>query len=250
MLSLVRLLLRGLLCVHSLFRHQQKIVFLPYKQLLRFQLHKGPLPLPLMGSLCAWNIQGLNWPNKQEDLKVFLQSYQIDFIGLLETKIKQAKVDYIASNVFRGWRWSHNFSAGDHGRIFIAWRPQRYRMTVLTFSAQHLHCRLEDFLVSTTFLLTFVYGFNQEGAQESLWHSLLEIAEDLEEPWCIVGDFNSVLYTHDRIGGTSILATEIQEFADTVRDCGLAELPFHGPYYSWTNKTVWSRIDRVFVNTY
>ena len=73
-----------------------------------------------MGSICSWNIRGLNWPNKQEDLKVFLHTKQIDFIGLLETKIKLTKVDSIAANVFMGWRWLHNFDSRDHGYILIA----------------------------------------------------------------------------------------------------------------------------------
>ncbi|KAJ8446811.1 hypothetical protein Cgig2_016121 [Carnegiea gigantea] len=38
-----------------------------------------------------WNVRGLNWPNKQEDVKAFLYSNQISLIGLLETKVKKEK---------------------------------------------------------------------------------------------------------------------------------------------------------------
>ncbi|KAJ8445790.1 LOW QUALITY PROTEIN: hypothetical protein Cgig2_027871 [Carnegiea gigantea] len=34
---------------------------------------------------------GLNWPNKQEDVKAFLYSNQISLIGLLETKVRKRK---------------------------------------------------------------------------------------------------------------------------------------------------------------
>jgi len=36
--------------------------------------------------------------------------------------------------------------------------------------------------------------------------------------------------------------TEFIEYGD------LHEMTWNGPYYSWTNKTVWSRIDRTLIN--
>jgi len=53
-----------------------------------------------MSHIASWNVTGLNWPNKQEDVKLFLQLKNVCLIGLLETKIKGQKVDEIASNIF------------------------------------------------------------------------------------------------------------------------------------------------------
>jgi len=69
-----------------------------------------------MAHIASWNVSGFNWPNKQEDIKLFLQFYNVGLIGLLETKIKSQKVDKIASNIFRGWNWVNNFSISN-GRI-------------------------------------------------------------------------------------------------------------------------------------
>ena len=57
-----------------------------------------------MERICSWNIRGLNWPNKQEDVKIFLHEKQIGFVGLLETKVKEGKASMIASNMFQGWQ--------------------------------------------------------------------------------------------------------------------------------------------------
>ncbi|KAJ8419273.1 hypothetical protein Cgig2_021084 [Carnegiea gigantea] len=67
---------------------------------------------------------------------------------------------------------------------------------------------------------------------------------------CVLGDFNTVLYPGDRIGGTDIHAHKVRPFADCLTACDLTEMRCRGPYYTWTNKTVWSRIDRVFINPY
>jgi len=55
---------------------------------------------PPMDRICSWNIRGLNWPNKQEDVKIILHEKHIGFIGLLETKVKENKAEKIANNIF------------------------------------------------------------------------------------------------------------------------------------------------------
>ena len=159
---------------------------------------------------------------------------------MLETKVKLAKVQRVADNLFRGWHWIHNFNTGDHGRIWIAWRPQSYSITMLIHSPQHMHCQVHCQLTSSSFYATFIYGFNHDGPRSQLWKDLRLIADHMDDPWCVLGDFNSVLYASDRKGGTAVLDTEIAAFADTIRECRLHELPSSGPYYSWTNRTVWS----------
>ncbi|KAJ8419396.1 LOW QUALITY PROTEIN: hypothetical protein Cgig2_011886 [Carnegiea gigantea] len=88
-------------------------------------------------------------------------------------------------------------------------------------AAQYLHCEALEHHTSKQFFITYVYG-----------------------------DFNSVLYKEDRIGRDAILDHEIKHFTECISDCGLQEMRFTGPYYTWTNKTVWSWLDRVFINTF
>jgi len=98
------------------------------------------------------------------------------------------------------------------------------------------------------FYLTFIYGANQEGQRRLLWEALTAIANDMEEAWYILGDFNSVLHPGDRLGGTDIQAVEIKPFEECINTCEIQELRSVGPYFTWTNKTIWTRIDRVFIN--
>ena len=63
-----------------------------------------------------------------------------------------------------------------------------------------------------------------------------------------MGDFNSVLYKEDRIGGNEVTKHEIQELTSFMEDCDVSEMCITRAYFSLTNKTIWSRIDRVFIN--
>ena len=80
------------------------------------------VPLPLMDNLIAWNVWGLNGPNKQEDVRNFLHTQNVKLVALLETKVHKDKMSYVASKVFGGWLWHMNVDYNPKVRIWIAWR--------------------------------------------------------------------------------------------------------------------------------
>ncbi|KAJ8422489.1 LOW QUALITY PROTEIN: hypothetical protein Cgig2_000558 [Carnegiea gigantea] len=125
------------------------------------------------------------------------------------------------------------------GRIWVAWRPQWYSVHLLSKSDQHIHCKVFSQLTLKHFYLTFVYRDNQDGQRHHLWAELEQIASDVEDAWCVMGDFNSILYARDRMGGNTIHDSEIKPFTDCVSTCELQELQCRGPYCSWTNKTIY-----------
>jgi len=188
-----------------------------------------------MVRLCGWNVSGLNWPNKQEDLKIFLQLNNLGLVGLFETKIKMKNVAKIPSRLFQGWRWEHNFSHSPKGRIWITWKPNSFTVQVLSMSAQHIQCYIFQPSDMQQFYITYVYGENQEGLGQELWQTLRDIATNMDDAWCMLGDFNAVLYKGDKMGGNEIQDHEVQPFSECIHDCGLQELRYKGPYYTLTN---------------
>jgi len=42
----------------------------------------------------------------------------------------------------------------------------------------------------------------------------------------------------------------VVDFAYCLTQCELQEVPLKGAFFTWTNKTIWSRIDRALVNCY
>ena len=76
-----------------------------------------------MDSVVSWKIRGLHWPNKQEDVKVFLKFKKLRLVGLHETKVKMENVNTVANLVIGGWQSAHNFHLNVKWRIWVAWRP-------------------------------------------------------------------------------------------------------------------------------
>jgi len=52
-----------------------------------------------MDSICSWNIRSLNWPSKQEDVKILFLERHIGIVGLLETKVKEKNANRIATRL-------------------------------------------------------------------------------------------------------------------------------------------------------
>jgi len=95
-----------------------------------------------MTRICSWNIRDLNWPNKQEDVKLFLHEKNVGLVGLLETKVKEKNVEKILSKIFQGWNWHHNFHLSTKGKIWVAWRPSQYDAHIISMADQFIHCKV------------------------------------------------------------------------------------------------------------
>ncbi|XP_015072451.1 uncharacterized protein LOC107016517 [Solanum pennellii] len=102
-------------------------------------------------------------------------------------------------------------------------------------------------------ILTVMYGFNTIEQRKSLWQEMNIMSKGISQPWLIVGDFNAILSTKDRLAEVPVTINEIKDFAECVRDIGVNELQWKGNCYTWTNKKcgrdrISSRIDRAFGN--
>ncbi|KAL2237446.1 UNVERIFIED_CONTAM: hypothetical protein Sindi_0936300 [Sesamum indicum] len=94
---------------------------------------------------------------------------------------------------------------------------------------------------STTRTLPKRYTRNPRRA---LWEELKRLSLN-KIPWIVGGDFNTMLHTHENQGGTISSLGSIEDFNDMVMDSGLTDAGFEGEPFTWTNKRVWRRLDRV-----
>jgi len=87
------------------------------------------------------------------DVHLFLHDNKVGLVGLLETKIKEVKVNSVAANVFPGWRWVNNFSQAFKGRIWVAWMPSCYNVKLVALSDQFIHCHAMRMSTNDIFVL-------------------------------------------------------------------------------------------------
>ncbi|KAL0291780.1 UNVERIFIED_CONTAM: hypothetical protein Sradi_7013600 [Sesamum radiatum] len=136
---------------------------------------------------------GLNNVGHQAAVGQLVRENKLQFLGLLETRVRQGNVQRIQSNLLTNWSWFEDYS-GPGGRIWIAWNDLEVEVEILRVETQLIHCKVSNRAMHTTCLMSVIYGECDHIQRRDLWTTLCLLSEvDNEVPWCVLGDFNVVL---------------------------------------------------------
>ncbi|XP_042969164.1 uncharacterized protein LOC122301866 [Carya illinoinensis] len=89
--------------------------------------------------------------------------------------------------------------------------------------------------------------------QKHLSWELLKTINDGTEPWCIIGDFNEILFQHEKSGGRARPENQMISFRNAVDQNNLTDLGHKGVAYTWSNNQKEGnftkvRLDKCFAN--
>lgn len=102
------------------------------------------------------------------------------------------------------------------------------------------------------FLLSCIYGHNNPRERLSQWNELRLLASNLDAPWAIMGDFNSILFNFQKSNRNVVTFLKLQDLRDCVFNCGLMDLHSLRLSYTWSNERVnypiLSKIDKFSYN--
>ncbi|XP_074266664.1 uncharacterized protein LOC141589943 [Silene latifolia] len=174
------------------------------------------------------------------------------FFGLIETRVKSSNINKVQDGLGTKWKFLVNNDVIEGGRIWILWDPSLFTVNVISKEWQLMHLQVTYLPNGFSWTCSMIYGSNKDADRSSLWSSLKSLAASVHGPWLVMGDFNNVLYSDERIGA-KVTDAETKEFQGCVDHCGLYDLVVQGAYYTWNNKQdgdarVFSRIDRVLAN--
>ena len=68
-----------------------------------------------------WNVRGFNHPFKQKEVVSRIKRLKISFVCLIETRVKQNKMQEIINKHFPRWHILHNYDYAQNGRIWMLW---------------------------------------------------------------------------------------------------------------------------------
>ncbi|GFZ17714.1 hypothetical protein Acr_26g0009840 [Actinidia rufa] len=184
---------------------------------MRKQVNSNQRKNPPVGSL------------KNGVLKHLKKIRQAAIMGLIETKLSTQSLERLSKNKLCGWKMVDNFNRHPNGRILVIWIEELVALVILETSDQAIHCQATL-------------------GRRSLWENLRGFNSIHHHPWILLGDFNNVLSNGERINGMSVTTYEIREFKECCYDLGLSDLRSTGAFFTWTNNSVWCKLDRVMVN--
>jgi hypothetical protein len=162
--------------------------------------------------------------------------------------------DKRAQNFMWTFGYSGSFAVSSEGRsggLALFWL-QQYNVDLKGFNA---HCI--DVVVLSDGLapwrVSFVYGEPCRDKRHEFWNLLRRLHLQREGPWLVCGDFNEALCQEEHDGPNLRSEAQMELFRSCLDDCGLIDLGYSGPSFTWTNRQasdtlVRVRLDRAVAN--
>ncbi|XP_074288934.1 uncharacterized protein LOC141614077 [Silene latifolia] len=200
--------------------------------------------------IASWNIRGFNCTVKHSEVRDFLHDNHIDVLALLETRVKETKALKIQKK-FKNWNIMCNYNKHYNGRIWVFSNPSTIAIVNSKIEDQFIDLTVHHHGSNLDLHLSMVYCSNDAHERKKLWSGLADVSS--AEPWLVLGDFNVVRQTSEKLSNTPPVLQEMVEFNDCLALCNLDDLTSSGCDMTWNNKQdpnsgVWSKLDMVLVN--
>ena len=202
--------------------------------------------------MVSWNVRGINKVARNKEVSSFLHSFNVPIVALLETRVKMHNAKKVRNKIGGSWNYMDNYDRHENGRIWLLWDHREVNLKLIQTDEQFIHVEIYSLGQSLKFVALVIYAFNQLDRRKELWNKIEDIGRNLNGPWIVIGDFNNVLDSQDRIGGNNVVETKVRDLKTMMSNMGLFEADMKGNHYTWSNKhvvdVIYSRIDRVIGN--
>lgn len=206
---------------------------------------------PKQMSLLAWNCRGLTNSRAIRFLRDIVTQVRPSFIFLSETKVKKAQVEKVCKVV----EFSSCFNIDAEGigvGLALLWKNEcdiLIRDSCLNYI---------DFEVNIAqvgrWRYTGYYGYPERDRRHESWTMLRNLAGNSNLPWCIIGDFNDIMFAEEKQENVPHPRSLMQGFTEAINDCRLIDLGSKCNKFTWeksrgTERWVQERLDRGLCNS-
>ena len=118
----------------------------------------------------------------------------------------------------------------------------------------HIDGVVDEGGTSTKWHMTGFYGNPETSRMVESWQLLTSLSGVSPLPWLIIGDFNEIRRNSEKEGGASQPKQQMARFNNVINSCGLVEVDFIGPKFTWIYQIsdgyqIRERLDRALVNS-
>ncbi|KAK3212447.1 hypothetical protein Dsin_017153 [Dipteronia sinensis] len=169
-----------------------------------------------------------------------------DMMFLLETKSDQNRLESLRLKLGFSGKLVVN-SIGRSGGLCLFWTYE-VQVSLLSYSTAHIDIRVDP-IPKQWWRFTGFYGNLDSKQRAHSWTLLKRLGGMLVLPWLCLGDFNEVMEDSEKFGGATKDWRLMSKFREALDDCGLDDLGFTGPQFTWCNKRegnemILERLDR------
>ena len=202
--------------------------------------------------IVAWNCRGLGNRPAVRGLLGMQKSEGADILFLSETKLDERRM--------QKFRWMLGLPnmivkdcEGKGGGIAVLWRRG------VDVSLRHLSKYYIDMDVTdpdgSSWRFSGIYGEPHADRKHKTWEAMRELnGAHGGGAWLCAGDFNEILFAHEKEGGRLKEQSCMDRFRLALEDCCMSDLGFEGDCYTWRNHNrkakdyIRERLDRAVAN--
>lgn len=82
-------------------------------------------------------------------------------------------------------------------------------------------------------ILSLIYAKCTQNERLLLWNFMSDMANTINSPWLVGGDFNVICIEEEKLGGRPVTEAETRDFNLCINFCNLEDLGFKGSKYTW-----------------
>lgn len=157
-------------------------------------------------------------------------------VALLESKVKSNNALRVSQTFGHEWKWIENYKKHPNGRIWLMWKSNEVTINKKTCYDQFMHSEICDIVGNRIGWLTVVYAHNQLSTRKTLWADISNVATAIHDQWMVIGDFNNVLTSADRIGGNPVQGMELEDLEAMMQSANFSEHENRGAHFTCSNK--------------
>jgi hypothetical protein len=119
-----------------------------------------------------------------------------------------------------------NPSNGRSGGVIMFWKKE-IKIELIFSALKYIDVRVIE-RPEKIWRLTGIYGEPRWEDKYKTWDKLRELNNNSDLPWVVIGDFNEILFSHEKEGGNPRPQPYMQNFREALMDCNLEDIGFMG----------------------
>jgi hypothetical protein len=122
-----------------------------------------------------------------------------------------------------------NPSNGRSGGVLFFWKKE-IKLQQIFSAPKYIDVQTSE--NDRVWRLIGIYGEPKWEDKYKTWEKFRELSASQNLPWIVIGDFNEILFSHEKEGGNPRPLSFMQGFQDALTDCELEDLGFSGDNFT------------------
>jgi hypothetical protein len=139
-----------------------------------------------------------------------------------------------------------NPSNGRSGGVIMFWKKE-IKIELIFSASKYIDVRVVE-RPEKIRRLTGIYGEPRWEDKYKTWDKLRELNNNSDLPWVVFGDFNEILFSHEKEGGNPRPQPYMKNFREVLMDYNLEDIGFMGDPFTWKRGQMRERLDRAVAN--